>query len=123
MRKAILRWIISAVAVYLAVSVIPTFDLGGNWITYLLFALILGLVNALIVPLLKALTCPLMILTLGLFTIIINAVALLVAVRLANAFGMDVSTASFWSTILASLVISVTSFILSVLTGVNKDDD
>jgi len=64
-----------------------------------------------------------MILTLGLFTIIINAVGLLVAVSVARFFGIDAASATFGAAILASLIISVVSFILSVLTGVNKDSD
>ena len=63
------------------------FRIEGGWTVYLWLAALLGLANALIAPLLRLLTCPLILLTLGLFTLVINGVMLLVATRVAQFFG------------------------------------
>ena len=123
MRKLILRWVANAVAVYVAMSVVPGISADGGWSVYLWMALILGLVNALIAPIIKVLTCPLVLLTLGLFTLVINALMFLLASSIGQAIGIDFSVASFWAAFWGALVISVVSFALSVLLGVNRDDD
>jgi putative membrane protein len=75
--KLIVRWLISALALFVAALVVPGITVSGNaWIAYAVMAVVLGLVNAIIRPLLKLLTCPLIILTLGLFTLVINALML-----------------------------------------------
>ncbi|MFZ5881167.1 MAG: phage holin family protein, partial [Chloroflexota bacterium] len=74
MTKFFLRWIINAAALYAAIFLLDgrgvTFE--GDWLSIIWLALIFGLVNAFLRPLLKLLTCPLIILTLGLFTLLIN---------------------------------------------------
>ena len=73
MTKFILRWAINAIALYLAVLILPgRIDLTSGLVSILWLALIFGLVNALFRPLINLLTCPLIILTLGLFTLVIN---------------------------------------------------
>ena len=66
MTKFIIRWAINAVALYVAVLIVPGIEYRGAWTGVLWLALISGLLNALVRPLLKFLTCPLIILTLGL---------------------------------------------------------
>ena len=77
MTKFLIRWGINALALYAAVWLVPGIAFFGDWTGMIWLALILGLLNALVRPLLKFLTCPLIILTLGLFTIVINTVILL----------------------------------------------
>ena len=72
MKKFILRWIINAIALFLAVNFVPGVNLQGGWVSIIWLALIFGLINAFLRPLLKFLTCPLIFLTLGLFTLVIN---------------------------------------------------
>ena len=84
-------------------------------------AVILSLVNALIRPLLKALTCPLIALTLGLFTLVVNAISLLIAASIANNFfkvGFYID--GFWPAFWGALIVSVVSVILNVFV---PDDD
>ncbi|MBC7238210.1 MAG: phage holin family protein, partial [Chloroflexi bacterium] len=114
MRKLLLRWLINAVAVWAAVEWIQGISAEGGWGTVLVVALILGLVNALIAPILKLLTCPLILLTLGLFTLVINALMLMLAEAIARALGIAFYVEGFVSALLGSLVISVVSFALSV---------
>jgi putative membrane protein len=72
MTRFILRWTINAIALFLAVSFVPGIHLEGSLLSIVWLALIFGLINAFLRPLLKLLTCPLIFLTLGLFTLLIN---------------------------------------------------
>ena len=123
MRKLLLRWLINAVAIYVAMMVIPGLEADGGWTVFLWMALILGLANALIAPLIRLLTCPLILLTLGLFTLVINACMLWLASAIASRFGIGFYVRDFGAAFLGSLVITVVSFALSILTGVNRKDD
>jgi putative membrane protein len=118
MQRMILRWAINALALYLVI--------GTGWfagihaqdtsaLAVIVLALIFGLVNALIRPLLKMLTCPLILLTLGLFTIVINAAMLWLAGLIGGAFGMGLSFEPWWWVLVASLVISVVSTVMTML--------
>jgi putative membrane protein len=115
MTKFIIRWAINAVALYVAVLVVPGIALRGVWTDVLWLALIFGLLNALLRPLLKFLTCPLIILTLGLFTIVINTGMLLLTSKVGQALGFGLNVDGFWTAVLGSLVISIVSVIMSVI--------
>ena len=120
MRKLLLRWLINAVALYLAAELVRCIDVVGSWVVLAVMALIFGLVNALIRPILKFLTCPLIVLTLGLFTLVINALMLQLASWLGRLFDLGFYVKDFGSAFLGALVISVVSFVLTMLIG---DDD
>lgn len=122
MRKLLLRWLINAAAVYVAMATISGISAEGGWTVYLLMALVLGMVNALIAPVIKILTCPLIILTLGLFTLVINGLMLWLASVLASVLGIAFYVEGFGAAFWGALVISLVSFVLSVLTGVNREE-
>ncbi|MBK6794941.1 MAG: phage holin family protein [Anaerolineales bacterium] len=115
MTKFIIRWVINAVALYAAVWIIPGIDYLGNWTGILWLALIIGLLNALVRPLLKFLTCPLIILTLGLFTLVINTAMLLLTSNIGQSLGIPLTVDGFWSALLGSLVMSAVSIVMSVI--------
>ncbi len=115
MTKFIIRWAINAVGLYAAVLIVPGIQLRGDWTGVLWLALIFGLLNALVRPLLKFLTCPLIILTLGLFTLVINTLVLMLTSRVGQVFGIGLSVADFWTALLGSLVISLVSVVMSVI--------
>jgi putative membrane protein len=115
MTKFIIRWAINAVALYVAIWIVPGIVLNGAWTDILWLALIFGLLNALVRPVLKFLTCPLIILTLGLFTIVINTGMLLLTSRIGQSFGIGLSVDGFWSALLGSLVISLVSVVMSLI--------
>jgi putative membrane protein len=115
MTKFLFRWGINAVALYAAVWLVPGIEFRGDWTGVLWLALISGLLNALVRPVLKFLTCPLIILTLGLFTIVINTALLMLTSRIGQAFGIGLTVDGFWTAVLGSLVISVVSIIMSVI--------
>ncbi len=115
MTKFLIRWGINAVALYAAVWIVPGIEFRGDWTGVLWLALISGLLNALVRPVLKFLTCPLIILTLGLFTIVVNTFMLLLTSRIGQAFGIGLTVDGFWTAVLGSLVISVVSIVMSVI--------
>src|SRR5258706_650210 len=103
MVKFFIRWAINAIALYVAVLIVPGLALGGDWTSFIWGALIFGLLNALVRPLLKLLTCPLIILTLGLFTIVINTVLLLLTRNIRQIFCLDFTIDGFLPAPLCSL--------------------
>ncbi|MBN1641488.1 MAG: phage holin family protein [Anaerolineae bacterium] len=120
--KLVLRWIITAFALFVAAWLVPGIRVDGSgWVVYAAMAVVLGLVNAVVRPVLKLLTCPLIVLTLGLFTLVINALTLWlsswIAVRWLNV-GFYVE--DFWAALLGSVIVSVVSIALSVFV---RDDD
>jgi putative membrane protein len=96
------------------VLIVPGIEFRGDWTGVLWLALISGLLNALVRPILKFLTCPLIILTLGFFTIFINTALLLLTSRIGQALGIGISVDGFWTAVLGSLVISIVSIIMSL---------
>ena len=115
MTKFILRWLVNAIGLYLAIRFVPGIAFSGGWLGLLLLALIFGLVNAFLRPLLQLLTCPLIILTLGLFTLLINMAMLKVTELLGNAVGLGLTISGFWPLFWGSLVITLVSIFLSMI--------
>ncbi|NOT59196.1 MAG: phage holin family protein [Acidobacteria bacterium] len=113
--KFLIRWGCNALAIYAAIKLLPGLTFTGAWWQLCLVALILGLLNALVRPLLEFLTCPLILLTLGLFVLVINAMLLLFTSAIANALDIPFHIASFWSAFWGALVISIISSLLSLL--------
>ncbi|MDR2109412.1 MAG: phage holin family protein [Coriobacteriales bacterium] len=79
----------------------------------------LALLNAFLKPILQTISLPITCLTLGIFALIINTAMLYLAAWLSNLLGAGVLIESFWSALLASIIISVVSAVLNALTGVN----
>jgi putative membrane protein len=117
MTKFILRWAINAIALYLAVLILPGIDLRSNLVSILWLALIFGLVNALFRPLLQFLTCPLILLTLGLFTLVINTFMFWLTSVIGQSFGLGltISDPVWWNAFLGGLVISIVSVVMTMI--------
>lgn len=122
MGKLLLRWLINALGVYVAFRLVPGILVDGGWSVYLWSALIIGLVNALIAPFIKLLTCPLILLSLGLFTLVINGAMLLLASRIAEGLGVGFRVMGFGPAFLGAIVIGLVSWALSALLGLNRDE-
>jgi putative membrane protein len=119
MMKFAIRIVINAVAIWVATLVVGGItiqhdDTRSMVLTLLVVALIFGVVNAVIRPVIKILSLPLLILTLGLFTFVINALMLLLTSWLSHKFHLDFSVSGFFSALLGALVISVVSFLISL---------
>jgi putative membrane protein len=129
--KLLVRWLINAVAIAITVILVPGINggisAGGGQplsidVKSLLgVALIFGLVNALVRPLLKMLSCPLVLLTLGLFIFVINAAMLLLTSAIAQSLGLQFYVDGFVSALIGSIIISLVSIVLSAL-FVDDDD-
>lgn len=115
--KLLIRWVIAALALFAAAWLVPGIRVEGNaWVVYAVMAVILGLVNAIVRPVLKFLTCPLIILTLGLFVLVINGITLWLASAIAvNWFNVGFYVDGFWSAFLGALIVSVVTVILEAL--------
>jgi len=119
MDKFILRWAINAVALYAAIVLVPGIELQATgtsrWVAFILLALVFGFLNALLRPLITILTCPLIILTLGLGTLLINTLMFYLTGWIGAQFGWGFYVANFWSAFLGALIVSVVSIVLSLL--------
>lgn len=114
------RLVASALALWAAASIVDGITVTGTdttdqVITLLIVALIFGVVNAVVKPLLTLLSLPAVILTLGLFLIVINAVVLLLVGWFAGVFSLPFEVESFWAAVLGAIVISIVSFLIDVV--------
>jgi putative membrane protein len=112
MKGVLLRWLILTAAVLFASWLLDGIRVDGIY-SALLAAALLGILNAVFRPLLILLTLPVNILTLGLFTFVINAVMLLVV----SAFIPGFAVRGFWTAVIGALVIGVVSWILNIFIG------
>ena len=108
--RILINWILSALAVFAAAYILPGVQVA-NFTTALVVALVMGIINAFIKPILLILTLPINILTLGLFTFILNAVLILVVTKIVPGFTVD---GFFWALIL-SIVLAAINFFLHSL--------
>ncbi len=111
MQNLIIRLFVNAVALWVAAQLVGGINLSGEFWAIMLVAAVFGIVNALIRPLLLFLSLPLLVITLGLFTLVVNALMLMLTAWLVGAL----SVAGFWPALLGSLLISVVSFLFSVI--------
>lgn len=120
--KLLGRWILTIVALFVAAIVVPGIHVDGTaWIAFAVMAIILGLVNAIVRPILKLLTCPLIILTLGLFTLVINGLTLYLAAGITQRLGFGYYVDGFVPALLGALIVSIVTVIGSAVFKEEKD--
>jgi putative membrane protein len=115
--QLLLRWLITAVAVAVAVWIVPGITIGDGSATLavIVMAAIFGLVNAFIRPIITLLSCPLVLLTLGLFTLVINTICFSLSSWIAQTiFGVPFIVDGFWPAFWGAIVVSIVSFLLSM---------
>jgi putative membrane protein len=117
MRGLFVRWLINTLALYVAASLMPGIHYEKGPGGLLLVAVIFGIVNSGLRPILTVLTCPLVLLTLGLFTLVINALLLMLTSWLSSQFDLGFRVDGFWAAFWGGLVIGVVSLVLSLVTG------
>ncbi len=118
--KFIIRLGINAVALFAAIELLKgrlTFTSNWGIAGIVLLALLFGLLNALLRPFLKVLSCPLIILTLGLFTLVINTLMFALTAWVGKFVGLTLTIASpfWWNAFLGALIVSLVSFVLSLI--------
>ena len=116
----LLRLLINAAALWVAIQLVDGIEHRGSWWSLLFVALVFGLLNASIKPLLKLLSLPIIILTLGLFLFVINALMLLMTGWVSGLFNLGFRVDGFWDAFLGGLIVTVVSLVLSIFTGVGK---
>lgn len=117
--RFVIRVLVNAVALWAASQLVTGIHHEGGWATLLLVAVIFGVLNAVIRPILAFLSCPLLILTLGLFTLVLNAGMLLLTGAVSRGLGLGFYVDDFGSAFWGGLIISLVSMVLSIFV---KDD-
>ncbi len=118
--RFLLRWAITAASVAVAAWILPGISVGQphRIITVVLVALVLGLVNAFIRPLISIMSCGLIVLTLGLFTLVINGLMLWLASWITvHWLHLSFQVNGFWNALFGAIIISIVSLILSSFVG------
>lgn len=115
MQRFLVRLLINALALWVASRLIAGISFGGEIGTLLLVALLFGLVNALLKPILKILTCPLQIMTLGLFTLVINAFLLALTGWLSGQLGLAFQVQGLWAAFWGAIVVSLVSIAVALV--------
>lgn len=110
----LLRWAINAVSLLVAARVVGGIELHG-WESTIIVAALFGLVNTFIRPVVLVMTCLLQVVTLGLFTLVVNAAMLALTAWMAGKFDLQFQVDGFGAAFLGALVITVVSFVLSRL--------
>ena len=116
-RSLTLRWLINILAIYAAVWLVPGIAFEGPGWQLGVIAAVFGLINVALRPLLTLLTCPLIILTFGLFGLVINALLLVLTAQIAGSLGFQFTVAGFWPAVLGGLVIALVGLALNILAG------
>ncbi len=117
----LLRLLINAGALWAATTLVPGISFTGDTGRFLLVALIFGLLNALVRPILLLLSLPLLILTLGLFTFVLNALILMMLSGLSETLGLGFHVAGFFPAFVGALIVTVVSFVLSMVAKPRDD--
>lgn len=111
MGKLIIRLVINAIALWVASQVVPGIYVADNLGNLLIVALIFGVINALIKPIIQFFTCPFYVLTLGLFTFIVNGLMLMLTSYVS---GERLGVNGFGAAFVGGIVISIVSTLLSL---------
>ena len=112
--KLLKRWIVIMLAVFLAALIVPGITVNGDtgWVNYAIMAAVLALLNAILLPILKTLTCGLIVLTFGIFSLVLNGAVFMLSSNIAQTwFNASYSVDSWWSAFLGSVIVSVVSML------------
>jgi putative membrane protein len=123
--RFLMRIVVTAIALWAATRLVSGITFHGGWLGLAGVALVFGVLNSFVRPILSFLAFPLLIITLGLFTFVLNAVMLLLTSALASKIGLDFHVAGFWAAFWGAIVIGIVSFLLSMFlpdTGRRSDE-
>lgn len=113
----IIRLLVTAAALWVAEAIVPGIEYTGGPLGLLVVALVFGIVNAVIRPILLVLTCPIVLLTLGLFIFVLNAFMLWLTAELSDALGIAFRVEGFLPALVGGFVIAIVSTLLNVFVG------
>ena len=119
--RPVLRLLVTAASLWVAVRIVPGLSFHGSILAFLGVAAVFAAVNAVARPLVLLLSLPLLILTLGLFWVVVNGLMLWLTAALSGALGLGFEVRGFWAAVLGGLVVSVASWILDrFVTGAER---
>ncbi|MDB4910885.1 MAG: hypothetical protein JWO39_1708 [Gemmatimonadetes bacterium] len=113
--RFVMRIVVTAIGLWVATRLVSGITFHGNWLGLAGVALVFGVLNAFVRPILTFLAFPLLIVTLGLFTLVLNAVMLMLTSALSSKLGIDFHVAGFWAEFGGAIVVSIVSFLISML--------
>lgn len=108
------RLLINAAALWVAIRLVPGVTFTGEWWRLFAVALVFGVLNIGVRPVLALLTLPFFLITLGLFTFVLNALMLWLTSALSGALGLGFHVSGFGAAFIGALVVSTVSFVLSI---------
>ena len=111
----VIRLLVNAAALWVATRLVPGVTFEGGWVPFLGVALVFGFVNAFIRPIAKLLTLPLIILTLGIFSLVVNGLMLWLTSELSGRLGLGFHVSGFGAAFWGALVVSIVSTLLGML--------
>jgi len=111
---------INSLAIAAAVKIVDGITFTGEWWKMIIVGAVFGVVNSFLKPLLTIFALPLIILTLGLFTLIVNTLMLIITVELSEPLQLGLQINNFWAAFKGALIISIVSMLLSWLTGAKR---
>ena len=117
------RLLTNAAALWAATRLVPGITFTGDWRLLLVVALVFGVLNVSVRPVLMLLTLPLLIVSLGLFTFVLNAVMLWLTSTMSSALGLGFHVDGFGAAFLGALIVSVVSFLLSLFVASGTHED
>lgn len=109
-----IRLLVNATALWVATQIVPGVTYSGGAAPFLAVALVFGVINATLRPLTKILTFPLILVTLGLFALVVNGLMLWLTSSLSASLGLGFHVSGFWSAFFGALVVSIVSALLSI---------
>ena len=113
----LIRLLATAAALWVAVELVPGITYQGEIVGLLAVALVFGLVNAFIRPVLAMLTCPLVVMTLGLFVFVLNALMLWLTSAISGKLGINFHVDGFLAAFIGALIVGLVSTVLNILVG------
>lgn len=124
----VIRFLANAAAIALATLLLPGIsltarDTQSQIIAILIVAVIFGVVNAIVEPFFKFVTAPIILITLGLFLLVVNAALLLLTSWLASQISIGWHVADFWSAVFGGLIVSTVSFMFNAFFGDKKEEE
>ncbi len=110
----VIRLLVNAAALWVATEIVPGVSYDGGVLPFLGVAVVFGVINSTLRPLTKILTFPLIIVTLGVFALVVNGLMLWLTSSLSSALGLGFHVSGFWAAFFGALVVSIVSALLSL---------
>ncbi|MDQ7786582.1 MAG: phage holin family protein [Thermodesulfovibrionales bacterium] len=120
MAYLMLQIMINALSITVAVRFVDDISFTGEWWKMIIIGAVFGIVNSFIKPVITLFTLPLIILSLGLFTLIINTLMLLLTAKFSVPLDLGLQIPGFWPAFKGAIIISIVSVLLSWITGLKK---